>query len=145
MTSADNNILVLMLNQLSDMKRDNASYYERTERQLSEMRRENAEFRREMRKEFQDFEARQDAKIETLTKRQDARFDRLEAQVSVMQNDITGLKHDVSNLYTWNYWTLSIILALAAMPHIISGVKSLIGAIAEGVSAVIGVFMKGSK
>ena len=98
------------------------------------MRAENAEFRVVMMKDYHDFTEKITAKIDTLT-----------ASIGEIQRDITGLKHDVSNLYTWNYWTLSIILALVAMPHIISGVKSLIGAIAEGVSAVIGAFKNGSK
>ena len=113
MVSADNQILQLILSQLSDMKR------------------ENAEFRRDMLHEFKDFKAETNAK-----------FDRLEAQISVMQNDITGLKHDVSNLYTWNYWTLSIILALAAMPHVVAGIKSLFGAIADGISLIAGAFRR---
>ena len=71
------------------------------------------------------FEERVDAKIEALDNRitkfeekvdarfekVDARFERLEAKVVDMQNDMTGLKHDVGNLQTWNYWTLSIIIS----------------------------------
>ena len=69
----------------------------------------------------------------------------MRTDVIVIQNDITGLKHDVRNLYTWNYWTLSIILALMAMPHIIAGVKSLISAIVEGISVIAGAFKKGQR
>lgn len=81
-----------------------------------------------------------EAKIDALDKKFEAKFDSLQSQVYVMQNDITGLKHDVGNLFTWNYWMLSIILALMVMPNITAGIKSLISAITEGVSAIIGLF-----
>ena len=128
MLSADNQILLVIMHQISDM------------------RRENAEFRRDMLQELKDFKAETNTRFSAVDTRfdaVDARFDRLEAQMSVMQNDITGLKHDVSNLYTWNYWTLSIILALAAMPHVVAGIKSLFGAIADGISLIAGAFRRG--
>lgn len=128
MTSADNTQEMTRLELLL------REHFARTDNQLAQMRAENAEFRVVMMKDYHDFTEKITAKIDTLT-----------ASIGEIQRDITGLKHDVSNLYTWNYWTLSIILALVAMPHIISGVKSLIGAIAEGVSAVIGAFKNGSK
>lgn len=81
-----------------------------------------------------------DTKVDALDKKFEAKFDSLQSQVYVMQNDITGLKHDVGSLFTWNYWMLSIILALMVMPNITAGIKSLILAITEGVSAIIGLF-----
>ena len=62
-----------------------------------------------------------------------------------MQNDITGLKHDVGNLFTWDYWLLSIILALMVMPHIGDALKAIFMAIAEGLSALISVFQSKKK
>ena len=59
-----------------------------------------------------------------------------------LQRDVTGLKHDVQGLYHWNYWLLSIILVLFAMPQIVAGVKSLFGVIFDGVSALAGLFRK---
>ena len=123
MESVDNQILTLIMGQLSDMKRE-----------ISEQRRENVEFRREILQELKNF------KTETST-----RFDRLEGQIAVMRNDITGLQHDVSNLFTWDYWTLSIILVLVIMPYVANGVKAFFGAVAEGISAVIGAFRRDSK
>ena len=152
MVSNDNQILLLILNQLSDMKRENASYYERTEQQISDMRKENADFRREMKQEMQDFKTEMKQEMQTFTQKTDgrfdavnARFDRLEEQIAVMQDDITGLKHDVAGLYHWDYWLLSIILVVFAMPQIVAGIKSLFGALAEGISQVIGAFRKDSK
>ncbi|MBR1657044.1 MAG: hypothetical protein IJ697_01075 [Synergistaceae bacterium] len=86
-----------------------------------------------------------DARFTALEKRTDSRFDSVQVQINSMQNDITGLKHDVANLFTWNYWTLSIILALIAMPHIVAGIKSLISGVSELVSAVAGLFRKENK
>ena len=84
-------------------------------------------------------------KFDAFTQKTDARFNRLEEQIAVMQNDITGLKHDVAGLYHWDYWLLSIILVVFAMPQIVAGIKSLFGALADGISQVIGAFRKDSK
>ena len=138
-------------------------HFARTDKQLSDMRAENAEFRTQMIKEFNtfiekvdkrisSFEEKVDAKISAVDSRisvledkVDTRFNRLEAKVEVMQNDITGLKHDVSNLYTWNYWTLSIVIALLAMPQIVEGIKTLLGAVTDILSAVARIFRKEDK
>ena len=134
MVSNDNQILLLILNQLSNMKRDNASYYERTERQISDMRKENAEIRREVKQEIQDFKAEMKQEMTVI-----------QEQIAVMQSDITGLKHDVAGLYHWDYWLLSIILVVFAMPQIVAGIKSLFGALAEGISLIVGAFRKDNK
>ena len=131
MVSADNSLMVLILDGLKDIRQE-----------IRSLRNENAEFRLEVRQEIKDFKTEVKQDIANFKAETNARFDRLEAQVSVMQNDITGLKHDVSNLYTWNYWTLSIILALAAMPHVVAGIKSLFGAIADGISLIAGAFRR---
>ncbi len=150
MTSQDNaintNTIVLLLN----------SHFDRTERILSEMRQENAEFRREMKQENEKFrqEMRQEFKVfkdEVNTRfdkvdarfdKVDARFERLETQVAEIKNDVTGLKHDVAGLYHWNYWQLSIIIMILAMPQIIAGVKSLFGAVLDSLSGIVSLFRK---
>lgn len=157
MTSGDNSVDMAKLELLL------REHFARTDKQLSDMRAENAEFRSTMLKEFNAltegidrrisaFEGKVDEKFDTVDEKFnkvdakfdkiDARFDRLEAKVEVLQNDITGLKHDVNNLYTWNYWTLSIIIALLAMPQIVAGVKALLGALTDTVSAVARAFRK---
>ena len=120
-------------------------HFARTDKQLSDMRAENAEFRAAMLKEQREFEARQEARLEAFEARTEARFDGLTAAVVELQRDVTGLTHDVSNLYTWNYWTLSIILALSAMPHVVAGVKSLFGAITEGISGIMSLIRRDGK
>ena len=168
MTSADNSVDMVRLELLL------REHFARTDKQLADMRAENAEFRTLMLKEFNAFTEKIDTrisafekKVETridafekkvdekfnavdarftaLEKRTDSRFDSVQVQINSMQNDITGLKHDVANLFTWNYWTLSIILALIAMPHIVAGIKSLISGVSELVSAVAGLFRKENK
>ena len=98
------------------------------------------------------FEAKFDAldkkfetKIDALDKKFETKFDTVQVQIHEMQNDITGLKHDVGNLFTWDYWMLSIILALMVMPHITEGIKSLFSVLIEGISALIGLFRRKDK
>ena len=109
-------------------------------------------FRNEMNARFDAFRAETnkrfeatDAKIEAFKAETNARFETIQSQIHIVQNDITGLKHDVANLFTWNYWTLSIIIALVAMPHIVDGIKSIIGALSELILAVVGLFRKSDK
>lgn len=120
-------------------------HFARTDKQLSDMRAENAEFHVQMMKEFNAFTEKIDTRISKFEEKVNARFERLEEKVAVMQNDMTGLKHDVGNLQTWNYWTLSIIIALLAMPQILTGIKALIGAAADAVSAVARIFRREDK
>ena len=69
-------------------------------------------------------------------------IDSLQSQISIVQSDISGLKQDVSGLYHWDYWLLSIILVVFAMPQIVAGVKSLFSAITDGVSSIVSLFRK---
>ena len=153
--------------QLSDMRADNAEF-------RTEMIKEFQTFTEKIDSRIGAFETRVDAKIDALEKRVDAKidaldkkvdaldkkfeakfdaldkkfetkFDTVQVQIHEMQNDITGLKHDVGNLFTWNYWMLSIILALMVMPHITEGIKSLFSVLIEGISALIGLFRRKDK
>ena len=78
------------------------------------MIKDNAEFRSAMMKGQRDFEARTEARFDTLT-----------AAVVELQRYVEGLKHDVQELYHWDYWLLSIILVVFTMPQIVAGVRSL--------------------
>ena len=142
-------------------------HFARTDKQLSDMRADNAEFRAEMVKlhndfaekqneKFDAFAEKQDAKFEAFTQKTDAKFDafskeirkditELKSEVVELRMDVTGLKHDVAGLYHWNYWTLSIIIAVVAMPQIMAGLKHFFVSAAEIVAAVIGVFRKNDK
>ncbi len=142
-------------------------HFARTDKQLSDMRADNAEFRAEMVKlhndfaekqneKFDAFAEKQDAKFDAFTQKTDAKFDafskeirkditELKSEVVELRMDVTGLKHDVAGLYHWNYWTLSIIIAVVAMPQIMAGLKHFFVSAAEIVAAVIGVFRKNDK
>ena len=142
-------------------------HFARTDKQLSDMRADNAEFRAEMVKlhndfaekqneKFDAFAEKQDAKFEAFTQKTDAKFEafskeirkditELKSEVVELRMDVTGLKHDVAGLYHWNYWTLSIIIAVVAMPQIMAGLKHFFVSAAEIVAAVIGVFRKNDK
>lgn len=146
--------------QLSDMRADNAEF-------RTEMIKEFQTFTEKIDSRIGAFETRVDAKIDALDKKFDAKidaldkkfeakfdaldkkfetkFDTVQVQIHEMQNDITGLKHDVGNMFTWNYWMLSIILALMVMPHITEGIKSLFSVLIEGISALIGLFRRKDK
>ena len=131
-------------------------HFARTDKQLSDMRAENAEFHVQIMKDFSDFAEKQNAKFEAFTEKQDVKFDaftkeirkdigELKAEVVELRRDVTGLQHDVAGLYHWNYWTLAIIIALLAMPQILTGIKALIGAAADAVSAVARIFRREDK
>ena len=126
----------------------------------AQMKADNAEFHAQMMKEQREFEARIEARIDAFEAKQEARFNAFEARqeardarqdakidalttaVVELQRDVEGLKHDVQGLYHWDYWLLSIILVIFAMPQIVAGVKSLFGAIVDGVSALVRVFRR---
>lgn len=131
MVSGDNQILQLILSQMSDMKAD-----------ISDMRRENAEFRREMLQEFKDFKSEIRQEIKDFKAETSARFDGLTAAVVELQRDVEGVKHDVQGLYHWDYWLLSIILVVFAMPQIVAGLRALFGAVTEGISGIIALFRR---
>ena len=131
-------------------------HFSRTEKQLSDMRKDNADFRTQMIQDFNtftervntkldNFEEKINARIDAFETRVNTRFDKLETSVGVMQNDITGLQHDVTGLYHWDYWLLSIILVVFAMPQIAASIKPLFSALAEGISMIVNVFRKSGK
>ena len=148
MTSQDNTVDMVRLELLL------REHFARTDKQLAEIRKDNAEFHALMVKEFNEFknEIREDINnfkaevrgdISSFKAEVNNRFDRLEATVGVMQNDITGLKHNVAGLYHWDYWLLSIILVVFAMPQIVAGLKALFSAIAEGIAGIVSAFRGG--
>ena len=175
MTSGDNGVdmmrLEMLLNehfartdrQLSEMRAD-----------FAEMKAENAEFRAQMLKEqaefqikiinelhesemrqqarFEAFEAKQDARFGAFEAKQDARFERLEtrfdsltAQVVELQVSNAGLQHDVQGLYHWDYWLISIILAILVMPHVMTAVKSFAAVVMGMISGALSLFRQKGK
>ncbi|MBQ3759293.1 MAG: hypothetical protein II876_07540 [Synergistaceae bacterium] len=127
-------------------------HFAQTEKQLSDMRADNAEFRVQMMKDFNAFAEKIDDRINKFEEKIDAKFEKIDSKfdtlttaVVELQRDVEGLKHDVAGLYHWDYWLLSIILVVFAMPQIVAGIKALFGAFAEGISLVMRAFRKEGK
>ena len=158
MTSQDNAIdmtrLELLLRehfartdkQLSDFRAENAEFHTKLMKEMSdfktEIRQEMNDFKTDLRQEMNDFrtEIRQEISEFRAEVRRDTK--ELRADVVELQKDAVGLKHDVEGLYHWNYWLLSVILVVFAMPQIVAGIKSLFTTVAEGISAIAGAFRK---
>ena len=169
MTSQDNAIdmtrLELLLRehfartdkQLSDFRAENAEFHTKLMKEMSDfkteirqemndlktdLRQEMNEFKTEIRQEISEFktEIRQEISEFRAEVRRDTK--ELRADVVELQKDVVGLKHDVEGLYHWNYWLLSVILVVFAMPQIVAGIKSLFTTVAEGISAIAGAFRK---
>ena len=134
-TSTDIQVLMVLLEEVRAIRQDNADF-------KAEIKRDNADFKSGLQRDMQDFKAEikqdmQDFKAEI---KQD--INALNAEVKALHNDNIGLKHDVAGLYHWDYWLLSIILVVFAMPQIVAGIKSLFGAIIDGIAGIIALFRK---
>ena len=132
MISSDISRIELML---SDIRRDNAEF-------KAQIVKDNADFKESLITRLDAFEGKINARIDAFEGKISTRLEGVQAQIAVLQNDITGLKHDVTGSYHWDYWLLSIILVVFAMPQIVAGLKSLFGAIADGIAGIIAVFRK---
>ena len=164
MTSGDNAVDTSRLELLL------REHFAQTDRQIAEMKANNAEFYALILKEFHDFSEKQEAKFEAFAEKQEAKFDaftekvdkKLEAvdrrfdaidkkfetvqlQITDLQIATEGLRHDVAGLYHWNYWLLSLIVALITMPHILEGIKQLTKSIVSAVSGICSIFRKKDK
>lgn len=154
MTSQDMQTLTLLLD----------THFQKTQAQISQMRAENAEFKADIlqavnnfteniNKKFDDFTGKHEKKFDEFTGKYEkkfdefkaevnARFDGVQTQIAIMHNDITGLKHDVQNLYTWNYWTLAIIIGIFVLPQFGENLKKIFTALFDGVKFLRKAFKK---
>ena len=150
MTSNDTDTITVQLKELISVNKEQIAEMKTLAAQIQ---RDNAEFHALMIKEFSDFTRKQEerfdafsskfeAKFEAFSQKSDTRFDRLETQIAVMQNDITGLKHDVASLFHWDYWILTFVAAALVIPHLPDIMKSLVGAVTQSVSAIASLFSK---
>lgn len=158
MTSNDADAITIQLRELIAVNKEQIAEMKTL---AAQMQRDNAEFHALMIKEFSDFKAEQNAKFEAFTAKQDTRFEsfrteirqdikelkqdvkELRAEVIVIQRDVEGIKHDVAALFHWDYWILTFIAAALVVPHLSEIMKTLVGAVAQGVSAVASLFRKG--
>ena len=147
----------------ADMKRENAEFHEEMKTGFADMKRENAEFREEIRQDMRTFEGKVTQRIDALDEKFTGRIDEVEgkltaridaldekftgelgavhAEIGHIQRDITGLQHDVAGLYHWDYWLLSIILAVFVLPQFVESMKSVV----RGLIEIAGMFRKGEK
>lgn len=132
MTSTDISRLELML---AGIRQDNAEF-------KAQIIKNNAEFKESVNARLDAFENKINTRLDAFEGKINTRLDKMEAKISVLHDDNIGLKHDVSGLYHWDYWLLSIILVLFAMPQIVAGIKSLFGAITDGIAGIIALFRK---
>lgn len=134
MASEDIPVLTLILSELSDMRRENADF-------RREMKQDMQDFKTEMKQDMQDFKA--EIKQELAEVKTDMKT--IQVQMAGVQDRLIGLEHDTAGLVHWNYWILTLLVALIAAPQILTGIRALFGAVAEGVSAVLSAFRKGDK
>ena len=146
MTSSDNNIENVNLTLLLE------KHFAETKEQLAIIQKQNAEFIVKMQNEMNNFKNEVKNDINEFKKEVHSEFnkvytefDKVHAEIGVLQKDVEGLKHDVVGLYHWDYWLLSIILVVFAMPQIVAGVKSLFAAFTEGIAGIMTLFKQGSK
>ena len=102
------------------------------------IRQDNADFKAGLKQDMQNFKADVNSRLDSMQ----ADLSSIKTEIKSLQFDVVGLKHDVSGLYHWDYWLLSIILVVFAMPQIVAGIKSLFGAITEGIAGIIALFRK---
>ncbi len=165
MTSNDADAITIQLRELISVNKEQIAEMKTL---AAHMQRDNAEFHALMIKEFSDFKAEQNARFDAFTEKQDAKFEsfkadvrqeitdvkqdikelkqdvkELRAEVVVLQRDVEGIKHDVAALFHWDYWILTFIAAALVVPHLSEIMKTLVGAVVQGVSAVASIFRKG--
>ena len=120
---------------LAGIRKDNAEF-------KAQIIKNNAEFKESVNARLDAFENKINTRLDAFEGKINTRLDKMEAKISVLHDDNVGLKHDVSGLYHWDYWLLSIILVLFAMPQIVAGIKSLFGAITDGIAGILSLFRK---
>ena len=129
----------------SELKLLLENHFSKTEKMLADFQKDNAEFKLQMNRDFMAFSEKMENRFAAFTEKIENRLTEINAEIVQVNYKITGMEHDISNLQMWNYWTLSIILAFAAMPHIVAGIKALFSALSEGVASINRVFKKGQK
>ena len=152
-----------MLKEQSELRADVAGMKADIAEFQKQMIKEQREFETRIEAKFDAFEAKQDARFEALESKQDARFEALESKqdarfeavnarfdalttaVVELQIDMEGLKHDVQGLYHWDYWLISIILAIIVMPNVVTALKSLASGGAGLISGVLSLFRQKEK
>ncbi|MBQ4431399.1 MAG: hypothetical protein II877_07820 [Synergistaceae bacterium] len=86
------------------------------------------------------------SRIEMLLREHFAQTDKqiaeIRTEVKAIRNDVEHLKRDVGFLHDWNLWLLMAAVTVLALPKIVECVKSLFGAIVDGLTAIVRVFRR---
>ena len=130
-TSTDIQVLMVILEEVRAIRQDNADF-------KAGLKQDMQDFKAEIRQDMQDFKADVNSRLDSVQ----ADLSSIKTEIKSLQFDVVGLKHDVAGLYHWDYWLLSIILVVFAMPQIVAGIKSLFGAITDGIAGIIALFRK---
>ena len=146
MTSNDNTLEVHSIAlQLRELIATNREQIAEMKALAAQIQKDNAEFRSLMVQEFANFKDNINKEFSAFSNNVNAELSGMHSEIGLINQRITGIEHDIAGLYHWDYWLLSIIIAVVAMPQIISGVKALFAAVAEGIAGIISAFRKGSK
>ena len=123
MTSQDidaNNIAL----QLRELIATNREQIAEMKALAAQIQKDNAEFREQIINEFIAF--KEDARKE---------FDKVHAEISIMQSDIRVQNTRIDDLIHWNYWLIAFVVAFFTLPSIAEGLKSLLKALASVILA----------
>ena len=144
MTSQDNiidaNNTVLLLRELIATNREQIAELKALSAQMQKY---NAEFRASMIKEFSDFKDSINTRLNDFENGVDGRLTGMHAEIGQINQRLTGIEHDITGLYHWDYWLLSFILFFAALPHLADIIKAIPVAITETIRDVMAIFGKG--
>ena len=95
-----------------------------------------------LREDINNFKNEVKADIENFKKEMRSEFAEIHAEIGQLNTKIEVQTARIDTLFHWNYWLLSIILVLVAMPNIIAGVKSLFCALSEGIAKIVVLFKR---
>ncbi len=69
----------------------------------------------------------------------------LKLEISTMEHNIEKMKRDVGFIHDWDLLLIMVVISVLAMPKIVEGIKSLLGAVTEAISAIMRAFRKNDK
>lgn len=136
-SSLDTNTIMLQFRELTAINREQIAEMKTL---VAQIQKDNAEFRALMTRYFSDFKTSLTKELSDINNNVNLRLTEIHTEIGHINQKLTGLQHDVTGLYHWDYWLLSIILVIFAMPQIVSGVKALFSAVADGISGIMTIF-----
>ena len=154
---SNQNDIALQLQELIILNREQIAELKTMAAQLQK---DNADFRTSIIKELADFKENINNNFSVLkdsihnristfenkidNKLSDMRYDinSLHSEIGFINQRITGIEHDITGLYHWDYWLLSAILFFATLPYWADIIKSIPLAISSCIKGVLFLFKK---